>query len=41
MLGAILILFAIPFIDRSPIRTPRVRSLLTFGFDYLWPISFF
>ena len=32
MLGAILILFIIPFIDRSPIRTPRVRPIFNFFF---------
>jgi len=32
MLGAILILFVIPFIDRSPIRTPRVRPIFNFFF---------
>jgi quinol-cytochrome oxidoreductase complex cytochrome b subunit len=32
MLGAILVLFVIPFIDRSPIRTPRFRPIFNFFF---------
>jgi quinol-cytochrome oxidoreductase complex cytochrome b subunit len=40
MLGAILILFLIPFLDRSPIRTPRVRPLFNFFF-WLFVADFF
>jgi quinol-cytochrome oxidoreductase complex cytochrome b subunit len=40
MLGAILILFIIPFIDRSPIRTPRVRPIFNFFF-WLFVADFF
>lgn len=32
MVGAILILLVIPFIDRSPIRTPRFRPIFNFCF---------
>ncbi len=40
MLGAILILFVIPFIDRSPIRSPRFRPIFSFFF-WLFVANFF
>jgi len=40
MLGAILVLFVIPFVDRSPIRSPRFRPIFNFFF-WLFAANFF